>query len=144
MRVGRAALFTIGYEGRALDELIAMLSAEKIDRVIDIRELPLSRRRGFSKTPLGTALAAAGIGYTHMRVAGNPYRKLKDTISRDELLARYEAHIADADDVVASVADEARGRRAALLCYEAEPQACHRSLLAPRVAKLLGVTVRDV
>ena len=93
MHVARTALFTIGYEGRALDELIAILAANRIERVIDVRELPLSRRRGFSKTPLGTALA---------------------------------------------------GHRAALLCYEGDPAQCHRSLLAPRVAKRLGVTVRDL
>ncbi len=140
----RTALFTIGYEGRALDEVLAMLAANRIDRVIDIRGLPLSRRRGFSKTPLGAALAAVGIEYVHMREAGNPYRKLEDTIPRDELLARYAAYLAHADDAVASVAETARGHRVALLCYEAEPAACHRSLLAPRVGRRLGVTPRDL
>ena len=82
-------LFTIGYQGRALEELVAMLHAHRIDRVIDIRELPLSRRRGFSKTPLGDALRAAGIDYIHARIAGNPYRVEKDAIPRDELLAKY-------------------------------------------------------
>ena len=142
--MARTVLFTIGYEGRALDELIAVLSSQKIDRVIDIRGLPLSRRRGFSKTPLGTALAAVGIEYLHMREAGNPYRKLKDTIPRDELLAKYKTHFARARDAVENVAGQARGHRAALLCYEAEPAQCHRSLLAPRVAKLLGASVRDL
>lgn len=142
--MARSQLFTIGYEGRALEELIAILSANKIDRVIDIRELPLSRRRGFSKTPLGNALAGAGIEYVHMREAGNPYRKLKDAIPRDELLAKYKMHIAGARDAVANVAGQAHGHRAALLCYEAEPAECHRSLLAPRVAKLLRASVRDL
>jgi uncharacterized protein (DUF488 family) len=140
----RTALFTIGYEGRALDELIAILASQRIDRVIDIRELPLSRRRGFSKTPLGAALGTAGIDYVHMREAGNPYRKLKDELSRDELLAKYRVHISGAKSAVENVAAEARGHRAALLCYEAEPAQCHRSLLAPRVAKLLDVAVRDL
>ena len=140
----RTALFTIGYEGRALDELIAILASNKVDRVIDVRDLPLSRRRGFSKTPLGTALGGAGIEYVHMREAGNPYRKLKDAIPRDELLAKYRVHIKGAPATVANVADQARGRRVALLCYEADSAQCHRSLLAPRVAKLLDVAVRDL
>ena len=125
------ALFTIGYEGLALDEFVARLKASKIDRVIDIRELPLSRRKGFSKTPLGEALAAAGIGYLHLRSAGNPYRK------EDDALVKYRMHIADASDVIAEVAEAARGHRAALLCYEADPATCHRSLIAPHVAKHL-------
>jgi uncharacterized protein (DUF488 family) len=137
-------LFTIGYEGRALDELIAILSANRIDRLIDVRDLPLSRRRGFSKTPLGNAARAAGIEYIHLRAAGNPYRKLKDEIPRDELLAKYRAHLAKAPDAVAAVTDAVRGHRAALICYEADPAICHRSLLAPRVAKKLGVRVQDL
>ena len=140
----RTALFTIGYEGRQLDELIAILAAHEIDRVIDVRELPLSRRRGFSKTPLGTALGGAGIDYVHMRQAGNPYRKLKDAIPRNELLAKYRTHLRGARETVAEVADQARGHRVALLCYEAAPEQCHRSLLAPRVAKLLRARVRDL
>src|SRR5437868_878554 len=140
----KTTIYTIGYEGRALDELIAMLSAEKVERVIDIRELPLSRRRGFSKTPLGEALRAHDIEYVHMRQAGNPYRKQKDEIPRSELLAKYGKHIAKADDVVDEVAEAARGRRVALLCYEADAAECHRSLLAPRVAKKLGAKIRDL
>jgi uncharacterized protein (DUF488 family) len=142
--MGRSALFTIGYEGRELAELIAILSAKRIDRVIDIRELPLSRRRGFSKTPLGEALRAGGIDYVHMREAGNPYRKEKEVLPPAKLLAKYERHLSKADDVVEHVAATARGCRAALLCYEAEPGVCHRSVLAPRVAQLLKCAVHDL
>ncbi|HUS33229.1 MAG TPA: DUF488 domain-containing protein [Kofleriaceae bacterium] len=137
-------LFTVGYEGRALDELLAILSAESIDCVIDIRELPLSRRRGFSKTPLGTALRSVGIDYVHMRSAGNPYRREKDSIPRDKLLAKYAKHIAKAEPIVDDVVKVARGKRAALLCYEHEPADCHRSLLAPRVAAKLKTKVHDL
>ncbi len=132
-------LYTLGYEGRSLDELIAILSASQIDRVIDIRELPLSRRRGFSKTPLSAALSAAGLEYVHLRVAGNPYRREKDSIPRDELLAKYRAHLNATRTVVPAVADAVREHRAALLCYELDPAICHRSVLAPRVARKLGI-----
>jgi uncharacterized protein (DUF488 family) len=140
----RTALFTIGYEGRALDELIAILASNKIDRVIDVRDLPLSRRRGFSKTPLGTALTCAGIEYVHLRKAGNPYRRIRHTLTIDELLAKYRAHLGGAHEAIESVAECARGRRVALLCHEADSAKCHRSLLAPKVAKALGVAVRDL
>ena len=142
--MAKSVLFTIGYEGRALDELIAMLQAERVDCVLDVRELPLSRRRGFSKTPLGAALRTAGIEYIHLRAAGNPYRREKATVARDELLAKYAGYLANADEVVTCVADSARGRRAALLCYEADAAQCHRSLLAPRVAARLRCSVRDL
>jgi uncharacterized protein (DUF488 family) len=140
----RSALFTIGYEGRELDELIAMLHAKRIDRVIDVRELPLSRRRGFSKTPLSVALDGAGIEYVHLREAGNPYRREKDVISREELLRKYRAHLRGARAAIDLVADTVRGHRAALLCFERDPAICHRALLAPRVARRLAVTPRDL
>jgi uncharacterized protein (DUF488 family) len=137
-------LFTLGYEGLALDQMIAMLLANKIDRVIDIRELPLSRRRGFSKTPLGEALRVVGVEYVHLRIAGNPFRKEKDRISRDELLAKYRRHLNGAREVVETVTDAVRGHRAALLCYEHDPKTCHRSILAPRVARKLAIVPNNL
>jgi len=142
--VAKTALYTIGYEGRALDELIAMLKASRIERVLDVRELPLSRRRGFSKTPLGEALAEHDIEYVHLRQAGNPYRVEKDSIPRDELLAKYKRHLADSAQVIADVVDAARGRRVALLCYERQPSECHRSILSKRIARRLHVKTVDL
>lgn len=129
-------LFTIGYDGRALDEVIAMLKASKVDRLIDVRELPLSRRRGFSKTPLATALTEAGIEYVHVRAAGNPFRKEADA------LAQYRAFLGKA--AVAEVAAVAKGHRAALLCFCRDAGDCHRGILAPRVAKALGAKRVDL
>jgi Protein of unknown function, DUF488 len=54
-------LFTVGYEGRSIDELVDALPGAGVERLVDVRELPLSRRRGFSKTALGDALRRAGI-----------------------------------------------------------------------------------
>jgi uncharacterized protein (DUF488 family) len=137
-------LFTIGYEGRALDELIAELEANRIERVIDVRELPLSRRRGFSKTPLGAALAEHDIEYVHLRQAGNPYRREKDELPRAELLAKYKRHLAGARQAVSDVVEAARGRRVSLLCYERHPAECHRSILSKRIARRLETKVVDL
>ena len=131
-------LFTVGYEGENLDAFLAKLKAAKVDRVIDIRAMPLSRKKGFSKTPLGAALAAIGIDYVHIRAAGNPYRK------EDDLLVKYEMHLASVPEAVEEVADAARGHRAALLCFESDPATCHRSILAPPVAKLLGAAIEHL
>ncbi len=142
--MARTALFSIGYEGRALDELIGMLIAKRVERVIDVRELPLSRRRGFSKTPLAAALAGEDIEYVHLRQAGNPYRRDKDLVARDELLAKYRVHLRGAGAAISDVAEAVRGHRAVLLCYELDPRTCHRSLLGARVARRLGVPRVDL
>jgi uncharacterized protein (DUF488 family) len=132
----QAPLFTIGYDKRELDELVAMLGASVIDRVVDVRELPLSRRRGFSKKPLAAALEAVGIEYVHVRAAGNPFRKEPDA------LARYRAHLTRA--AVAAVVAAARGHRAALLCFCRDSEICHRGILAPRVARALDAKLVDL
>jgi uncharacterized protein (DUF488 family) len=56
-------LLTIGYEGRTIEEFVGELLAGSVETLIDVRELPLSRKRGFSKRALSTELAAAGIEY---------------------------------------------------------------------------------
>jgi uncharacterized protein (DUF488 family) len=63
---------TVGYESETIDEFIARLAALKIEQVLDIRELPLSRKRGFSKNGLAAALASVGIAYVHMKPLGDP------------------------------------------------------------------------
>jgi uncharacterized protein (DUF488 family) len=65
-------IFTIGYEGTTQGEFVAALQAARVERVIDVRAVPNSRRPGFSKTPLRNALAEAGIDYVHLRALGTP------------------------------------------------------------------------
>jgi uncharacterized protein (DUF488 family) len=65
-------LFTIGYEGASLSDFIVTLQNSGVERLLDVREVAQSRRPGFSKTALSTALAEADIGYTHLRQLGDP------------------------------------------------------------------------
>ena len=65
-------IFTIGYEGTTADEFVAALENAAVERVIDVRALLLSRRPGFSKTPLRGALEEAGIEYVHLKALGTP------------------------------------------------------------------------
>ena len=65
-------IFTIGYEAATMADFLAALTAAGVTRVIDVRALPLSRRPGFSKTPLKNALAEAGIDYVHLKALGTP------------------------------------------------------------------------
>jgi uncharacterized protein (DUF488 family) len=132
-------LFTIGYQGRTVPEIVAALREAGVERVIDVRELPLSRRRGFSKTPLSAALAAAGIGYIHVRAAGNPYRHEAADVER--CLALYNAHLDARPEVVRTIRQLASEGPAALLCAEENASHCHRSVIARKAAsRALAIT----
>lgn len=63
---------TIGYEGSTIEHFIAALRHAEIDVLIDVRELPLSRKKGFSKNQLAEILAKADIEYVHLRGLGDP------------------------------------------------------------------------
>jgi len=126
--VRKTTVCTIGYEGKTPAEFVQLLKRARVSRLVDVRELPLSRRRGFSKTRLRTALEAEGIEYVHLRPAGNPYRAQKADIQK--CLRLYAAHLERSPEVVELVLGEVRGRRAALLCFEAQHCDCHRSILA--------------
>jgi uncharacterized protein (DUF488 family) len=134
-------LFTIGYEGRSVSNLVEQLQLAGIERVVDVRELPLSRRRGFSKTPLADALRAAGITYEHVRALGNP-KKTRDRYKRGDVeggAREYRAHLHNgsypalvelADSLAASV-------KTCLLCFEEDHSRCHRAVIAGAVAERL-------
>ena len=65
-------IFTIGYEATTMDAFLAALKAAGVERVIDVRALPLSRRPGFSKSSLAATLNDAGIEYVHLKALGTP------------------------------------------------------------------------
>jgi uncharacterized protein (DUF488 family) len=135
-------VFTVGYEGRSVDDFVSLLRARRIDRVIDVRALPLSRRRGFSKTKLSEALAGAGIEYVHLRIAGNPYRNQRANVK--QCLALYRGHLERSPEVIASVLEATHGYRAALLCVERDACNCHRSVLASKLAQQAHVEIADL
>src|SRR3954449_673965 len=65
-------IWTIGYENLLPPELVAELQAADVQRLIDVRFRPQSRRAGMSKTRLGELLAEHGIAYEHRRALGTP------------------------------------------------------------------------
>jgi uncharacterized protein (DUF488 family) len=121
------SILSIGYEKRTPDELLEILRHHSITALIDVREAPISRKKGFSKSALATLLASAGIEYIHLRAAGNPYRKLKADI--DECLQLYSKHLANHPEVVDLLSDTLPPGPVAVLCYERSHEMCHRSIL---------------
>lgn len=126
-------VFTIGYEGATVAEFIAALQQSGVERVIDVRAVPNSRRPGFSKTPLRNALAEAGIDYVHLRALGTPADgRAAARAGRQEDLERiYEGQLQLPEAIVqeAQMVELAGERPSAVLCYERDPAGCHRTLL---------------
>lgn len=126
-------IVSVGYERRSLEDLVAVLLDYGVKKLLDVREAPISRRRGFNKRSLEARLDEAGIAYRHLRIAGNPHRRLKMDI--EQCLHLYRGHLCDNPEVVATVAGELVGQAVAFLCYEREHDNCHRSVLLHALAE---------
>jgi len=132
-------IFTIGYEGTTVPDFVDALKKAGVERVIDVRALPLSRRPSFSKTPLRNALAEAEIEYIHLKALGTPSEgRTAARAGRYADLERIYAGQLELPEAIAQSAqmlELAREAPSALLCMEREPAHCHRTLLLDAVAK---------
>ena len=137
-------IFTIGYEATTMAEFLVALRDAGVERVIDVRALPLSRRPGFSKSPLKAALGEAGIDYVHLKALGTPAegRSAARAGRQADLERIYAGQLALPEAMVQAeqMRELAAEKPSALLCYEREPAQCHRSLLLAAVARDATVT----
>jgi uncharacterized protein (DUF488 family) len=131
-------IFTIGYEGTTVPEFIAALEKAGVERVIDVRALPLSRRPGFSKSALRSALEESGIEYLHLKALGTPSEgRTAARAGRHADMARIYAGQLELPEAMAQSAqmlELAKEKPSALLCMEREPAHCHRTLLLKAIA----------
>ncbi len=131
-------IFTIGYEAATMRDFLAALKSAGVERVIDVRALPLSRRPGFSRTPLRGALEEAGVEYVHLKALGTPAagRDAARKGRHDELKRIYagQLELPEAIAQSAQMLELAAERPSALLCFERETAVCHRTLLLAAVA----------
>lgn len=129
----QATIWTIGYEQATVDAVLAALREAGIEVLADIRALPLSRRPGFSKSALGAAAREQGIEYRHMKPLGTPADGRAAARRGDHVaLERIYAGQLELPEALAAMAELrvlAGEKRVALLCYERDAAACHRSLL---------------
>ena len=124
---------SVGYERRSVHELVEILAGHRVGKLLDVREAPISRRKGFSKTALASLLEDVGIEYLHLRLAGNPYHREKQNIER--CLRRYARYLVDNPEVVETFAAELSRKPVAVLCYERQHDNCHRSVLLEAVKR---------
>jgi len=126
-------VWTIGYEQATVAAFLAALKAARVEVVADVRAVAASRRPGFAKSALAANLAEAGIGYRHFRALGTPAegRAAARAGKRAKLERIYagQLELPEAMAAGAELAELARDKRVALLCYERDPACCHRTLL---------------
>jgi uncharacterized protein (DUF488 family) len=142
-----SAIWTIGYERASLDQVIAALKAADIALLLDIRELPNSRRAGFSKRMLEASLNAAGIGYQHLKPLGTP-KAGRDASRRGDkatMRAIFAAKLATPESQLAlrEAAERANGAHACLLCFEHDWRGCHRAIVCEALEPL-GFSARHL
>ena len=129
-------LFTIGHSTRALDEFVQLLQADNVDRVADVRAAPGSRRMPhFARAALADELLLRGIEYAHLPELGGLRKAKSDSINtgwRNVSFRGYAVYMQT--DAFAAGLNHllalASGHALAIMCAEAVPWRCHRSLIA--------------
>jgi uncharacterized protein (DUF488 family) len=138
-------LFTIGYQGLAPDTFVGALTRAGVSTVADVRINPQSRKPGFSRKRLSETLEAAGMGYVWLRGLGSPdpVRDLAHAGDWPGMRKLYAAHLdePEAQDDYTTLRGLALDEDVCLLCFEANPEECHRFVLADRLAGETGLPV---
>ncbi|WP_341646475.1 DUF488 domain-containing protein [Thauera sp. SDU_THAU2] len=140
-------VFTIGYEGLDIDGFMSLLAEHGIDTVVDIRELPLSRKPGFSKKSLASVLNISGLEYIHMADLGCP-KPVRDRYRADGNWKNYTEgfleHLKLQGAAIVELSELVSSSNCALLCYEADFNFCHRSMVANAVRDYCGAGVEHI
>ena len=125
------SVFSVGYEGRSIEDFVDTMVRHSIEIVIDVRLNPVSRKKGFSKKALSEALDAKDIQYRHERELGNPPEN-RSPFRNGIKSARdsYKNHLENgAAEAFSSLVESALANQVALLCLERDDQSCHRSCI---------------
>ena len=142
-------IFTIGHSTRAIEAFVEMLQAHGVKCLVDVRTVPRSRHNPqFNRDTLPATLKQAGIAYAHMEALGGLRHARKDSINSGWRNASFRGYAdymqtpafeAGLDDLI-RIASRAE---TAIMCAEAVPWRCHRSMIADALT-VRGYTVEDI
>jgi uncharacterized protein (DUF488 family) len=143
------SIATIGYEDATVQSFLDALKAAGVELLVDVRAVASSRRPGFAKTKLAANVGGIGIGYLHLRGLGTPAegRAAARAGRHKEMHAIFRDHMQtlEAQAELHALADLVRGgRRVCLLCLEADPAHCHRTLVATALGELMPLRVEHL
>ncbi len=142
-------VLTIGHSTRTLEALLHLLQAHAVKRLVDVRTVPRSRHNPqFNRDTLPEALCAAGIRYTHMPGLGGLRHPRADSVNaawRNDSFRGFADHMQTPEFATSleALIEPARKERLAIMCAEAVPWRCHRSLIADALVAR-GISVRHI
>lgn len=145
----RGVIYTIGHSTRTFDEFVSILRAHGIDRIVDVRRFPRSRRHPqFDRATLPKRLRARGIRYRHEERLGGRRRPLRDSTNtgwRSPGFRGFADYMGTPEfrEGLESLEAYAESATTAILCAEAVPWRCHRSLISDALTAR-GVEVRHI
>ena len=142
-------VFTIGHSTRPIDQFLELLTAHGVQRLIDVRKIPQSRHNPqFGREQLSSSLEQAGIHYTHMPGLGGLRRPRKDSLNTGWRNASFRGYAdymqtPEFEESLNRCIERAKEERVALMCAEAVPWRCHRSLIADALLAR-GIDVQEI
>lgn len=142
-------LWTVGHSTRPLNDFIALLQAHGIRRLVDVRTIPRSRHNPqFNQAQLPVSLESAGIQYVHIPTLGGLRHAHRDSVNAAWQNASFRGfadymQTPEFDAALGRLIRLARGRRTAIMCAEAVPWRCHRSLIADALV-VRGLEVDEI
>jgi len=142
-------LFTIGYEGMNLDGFIGQLKKFAIDCLIDVREIPISRKRGFSKSELAQRLGQENIDYLHLKQLGSPKpirQKLKINRDYSTFFKKMDIYLANKKEAIENAYSYVIDNTCCLMCFESFAERCHRKIVARKIRERdgKGLKIKDI
>ena len=145
----RSTVLTIGHSTRSIEEFIRLLQAHGVTRVLDVRTVPRSRHNPqFNRDTLPASLKTAAIGYLHMAELGGLRHTTRDSLNtgwRNASFRGYADYMQTPEfgKALNELIQLANQDRIALMCAEAVPWRCHRSLIADALL-VRGIQVEDI
>jgi len=141
------AIYTMGYEGLTADDFLNRMLEAGMRRIVDVRNNPVSRRYGFHKSTLSRLAALLGLEYVHVPELGIPSAErgqLESFTQYQELFRTYESGLPQVIAQQRMVGELLQEKPSVLVCMEADPRFCHRSVLAQALTRIVDLPVNHL
>lgn len=135
---------SIGYEQFPDVNVFAVrLAAAGVECLVDVRELPISRRRGYAKSALSQAMEAVGIEYQHRKGLGNP-KAIRDLYKSGDVeggRSLYRRYLLEHVEQLRELQQVLEEKRCALMCLEHKQEVCHRDVIFAALEETQGLEI---